>query len=415
VGTLLVIAWRNLLRGWRRSAVVGVAITIGLASCLMLVGWSHGLLRQMVENAVSTRLGHLAVHADGYTANPDPVRNLPEGARALTALLEEFPGAHASPRLIGDGLLQSARRSSRASLVGVDPAREARVSIIAESLVEGRMPEPAAADDVRRLPEIAIGAAMAERLRLGLGDKLVVHAPGEAGLGAFRISGVFRTPSSGFDRSTAFVLLADAQRLLALPDRVTEVAVWLDDPEQLGALQAEMSSRLEAASPGSALEVLTWQEREPRLAAMLDLMAQMSWIIYAAVFIAMAFGIANALLMMVYERIREFGVLRALGLQSNRLLALVLLESILMTLAGTFAGLALGVPLVLWLGHVGIDLSRFADGLTEFGIGTTVYPRLEQQDILLPIGVAFITAILAALWPAWKAVRLRPAEAIRHV
>jgi ABC-type lipoprotein release transport system permease subunit len=414
VGTLLVIAWRNLLRGWRRSAVVGVAITIGLASCLMLVGWSHGLLRQMVENAVSTRLGHLAVNAAGYTANPDPMRNLPDSGRVLTALLEEFPGAHASPRLIGDGLLQSARRSARASLVGVDPAREARVSIIAEGLVEGRMPEPAAGVDVRRLPEIAIGAAMAERLRLGLGDKLVAHAPGEAGLGAFRISGIFRTPSSEFDRSTAFLLLADAQRLLALPDRVTEVAVRLDDPDRLGALQAE-SSRLAAASPDTALEVLTWQEREPRLAAMLDLMAQMSWIIYAAVFVAMAFGIANALLMMVYERIREFGVLRALGLQSNRLLALVLLESILMTLAGTFAGLLLGVPLVLWMGHVGIDLSRFAASLTEFGIGSTVYPRLDLRDVLLPIGVAFITAILAALWPAWKAVRLRPAEAIRHV
>ena len=97
------------------------------------------------------------------------------------------------------------------------------------------------------------------------------------------------------------------------------------------------------------------------------------------------------------------------------LLALVLLESILMTLAGTLLGLAVGVPLVLWLGRVGIDLSRFAAGLTEFGIGTRIYTHIEPVDIALPIAVALVTAVLAALWPAWKAVSLRPSEAIRHV
>ena len=413
--TLLVIAWRNLLRGWRRSAVVLVAMTVGLSACLLLVGWNHGLLGQMVENAVSTRLGHLVVVAPGYRQNPDVQRNLPESGREIAAAIERFPGAHASPRLVGDGLLQSSRRSSRVQLVGVYPAQEARVSIVDDSLVEGHFPLPAPTTGARSLPEIAIGVAMAERLRVKLGDKVVVHAPGEAGLGAFRVAGIFRTSASQFDRSVAFLRLEDAQRLLAVPDRVTEVAVSLDDPEQLPALQAFTRAELARTQPESALDVLTWAEREPRLAAMLDLMANTAWIVYGAVFLAMAFGIANALLMMVYERIREFGMLRALGLQARRLLALVLLESILMTVAGTLFGLALGVPIVLWIGHVGLDLSRFAAGLTEFGISTTIYARIEPRDVALPIVVALITAVLAALWPAWKAARLRPAEAIRHI
>ena len=415
MATLLVIAWRNLLRGWRRSAIVGVAITVGLSACLLLVGWSHGLVRQMIENAVSTRLGHLVVMAEGYQKNPDVGRNLPDDGREISAILERFPGAHASPRLAGDGLLQSARRSSRVVLVGVDPMREARVSVVETALVEGHMPLPASAASARRLPGIAIGAAMAERLRVKLGDKVVVHAPGEVGLGAFRVSGIFRTSSSDFDRAVAYLRLEDAQHLLALPGRVTEVAVVLDDPDTLPALRAYANAELARVRPAGAIEVLTWQEREPRLAAMLALMANTAWIIYAAVFVAMAFGIANALLMMVYERIREFGMLRALGLQADRLLALVLLESILMTLGGTSVGLALGVPLVLWLGRVGIDLSRFAAGLTEFGIGTRIYTHIELGDIVLPVFVALVTAVLAALWPAWKAVRLRPAEAIRHI
>ena len=169
------------------------------------------------------------------------------------------------------------------------------------------------------------------------------------------------------------------------------------------------------ASPDVAIDIFTWKQREPRMAAMLGLMADTAWIVYGAVFVAMAFGIANSLLMMVYERIREFGVLRALGLKADRLLVLVVLESILMTLAGTLVGIAVGVPLLLWLGHVGIDFSIFADGLTEFGIGTTIYPRIGTRDVVTPIGIAFVTAVVAALWPAWKAVRLRPAEAIRHI
>lgn len=415
MGTLLVIAWRNLWRGWRRSAIVLLAITVGLSACLLLVGWSHGMVRQMIENAVSTRLGHLVVMAQGYQKNPDVMRNLPDDGREIAAALERFPGAHASPRLAGDGLLQSARRSSRVVILGVDPLREARVSVVASALVEGHMPQAAASESARRLPGIAIGAAMAERLRIRLGDKVVAHVPGEVGLGAFRVSGIFRTASSEFDRAVAYVRLEDAQHLLALPGRVTEVAVSLDDSDALPALRAHAVAELARSESGAAIEVLTWQEREPRLAAMLALMASMSWIIYAAVFVAMAFGIANALLMMVYERIREFGVLRALGLQARALLALVLLESILMTLAGTLLGLAVGVPLVLWLGRVGIDLSRFAAGLTEFGIGTRIYTHIEPVDIALPIAVALATAVLAALWPAWKAVSLRPSEAIRHV
>jgi putative ABC transport system permease protein len=415
MGTLVVIAWRNLLRGWRRSGVVLLAIAVGLAACLLLVGWSHGFVRQMADNAVSTRLADLAVHAQGYRKNPDPQRNLPDGGREIADALERFPGAHAAPRLIGDGLLQSSRRSSRIVLVGVDPLLEARVSIVPQALIEGRMPTRTPPGVARRLPGIAIGAAMAERLRVKVGDKVVVHTPGEDGLGAFRVSGIFRTSSSEFDRSTAFVRLEDAQRLLALPDRVTEVVVALDDRDTLPELRRRASAELALAHPELALEVLTWQEREPRMAAMLELMANTSWIIYAAVFVAMAFGIANALLMMVYERIREFGMLRALGLSARGLLALVLLESVLMTVIGTALGLAIGVPIVLWVGHVGLDMSRFAAGMTEFGIGTRVYAQLEPRDVAMPVGVALVTAVLAALWPAWKAVRLRPAEAIRHV
>src|SRR5262245_36645410 len=167
MATLLRIAWRNLLRGWRRSAVVVAAITVGLSACFLLIGWSHGWLEQVVQMAVGTRLGQVAVHAEGYQANPDPARSLADGGRALVAASESFPGAHASPRALGDGLLQSARQSARVALIGVDPEREARVSVVARSFVAGGFPA-LSAPGARSLPGIAIGAPLAEQLHAKL-------------------------------------------------------------------------------------------------------------------------------------------------------------------------------------------------------------------------------------------------------
>ncbi|HTO09526.1 MAG TPA: FtsX-like permease family protein [Myxococcota bacterium] len=415
MGTLFRIAWRNLLRGWRRSAIVISAIAVGLTACLVLVGWSHGWVRQIADTAVSTKLALLAVHAAGYQANPEVERTLADGGRQLSAVLETFPGARVSARVLGDALAQSPRQSARVALVGVDPAREARVSVVARSFASGGFPEPTPSGVARTLPGAAIGGELADTLRVKLGDKLVLHAPGENGLAAFRISGVFHSGSLAFDKSTVFLQLGDAQRLLGLGDQVHELAVALDDPRRLPELYAFAQAKLPAVRPGESVEVLTWKEREPRLAAILDLMTSTAWITYATLFAGMAFGIANALLMSVYERMREFGVLRSLGLPARDLVWMVLIESLLLTVGGAVLGVAIGAACVAWMGHHGVNLAAFAEGLTQMGAGATVYPNLERPDFASPVALAFLTAFVAAIWPAWQAARLRPAEALRHV
>jgi ABC-type lipoprotein release transport system permease subunit len=415
VGTLWQIAWRNLWRGWRRSAIVTSSITAGLCASLLLVSWSHGWLQQIADTAVATRLAPLAVHAQGYQADPDPALSLLDGGRALVTAVERFPGAHAAPRVLGDGLAQSARQSARVSLIGVDPEREARVSLVPRSLQAGHMPEAQPPGAARRLPEVTLGVRLAEKLHVKLGDKLVARTGGESGLAAFRVAGLFATGAASFDESALFVRIEDAQRLLGLGDRVSEVAVALDDRAALPRLIAFAREELPRAQPEQALEILTWQEREPRLAALIDLMANTAWVAYATVFAGMAFGIANALLMSVYERIREFGVLRSLGLSASSLVWLVLFESFMLTVSGALLGIGLALAAVAVLGRTGIDLSRYAEGLARLGAGSTVYPTLAPADLVSPLGLALLTAFLAAIWPAWKAARLRPAEALRHV
>jgi len=143
-------------------------------------------------------------------------------------------------------------------------------------------------------------------------------------------------------------------------------------------------------------------------------MRDLSWIFYGTVFVAMAFGIANTMLMAVYERLREFGVMRSLGLSRVRLMALIALESAVLTLAGTAIGLGLGFALVAWLGERGIDLSAFSDALERYGIGTRVFLRAGWDDAVTPLLLALVTGLVAAVWPGVRAIRMRPAEALRR-
>jgi ABC-type lipoprotein release transport system permease subunit len=410
---LLRIAWRNLIRSWHRSLIVVSGVTVGLSGCLVVIAWSGGLFRGMTDGAIRTWLAHVAVHARGYHASPDLARSLAGDGLDIVRALSEEEGVHVAPRLRSEGLVQSARRSVRSVITGIVPERERHVSIVAEAIVAGDY--FAARARPRALPPVVIGSEMAERLRVGIGDKVVLRVPGEAGLGAYRVRGIYRTASATFDRIAAFVRLADAQQLLETGQRVTEVAVRLDDESEISAFRTRASQRLEEAPLGVDLEVLTWEEREPRLATMIDMMADLSWILYAVVFVAAAFGIANALLMAVYERIREFGVLRSLGLKPRSVVLVVALESILLSLGGTALGLGLGVGAVLWLGEVGIDLSVFSDVLAELGVGSRLYPTITRTDLIIPIVLAAATALMAAIWPALKAARLLPAEALRHV
>ena len=412
MSALLRIAWRNLLRGWRRSAVVLASIVVGLSACFAIMAWTVGLGNNGIDLAVRTHLAHLAVHAAGYHADPSTDRGIhDDGAVVLNAVERGGLGA-AAPRLVGDGLVQTARRNLSAVIVGVDVAREARVSSVPDALIEGAYLNAASGSWASRLPPIVIGEEMARRLGAEVGDKLVLRVPGEAGAGAFRVRGIHRTGSSGIDRSFVYLTLADAQVLFSLGREVTEVVVRLADSADAPRVQRRLRDALGTTPP---LEVLRWDERQPRLAEMIELMDQYSWVFYAVVFLAMAFGIANALLMSVYERIREFGLLRSLGLRGRHILLLVLAESFLLTGLGTLIGLALAVPLVAWLGEVGIGLGWFSQALAEYGFADRIYPELRAHDFPEPIGMAAVTALLAGLWPAIRAARLRPAEALRHV
>ncbi len=455
-------AGRNLWRNPRRTLVVLAAISIGLSGVLVAMALSYGSSVQMVDAAIRTELGHVQVHAAGWSRRPGIGVRMPEAV--MDALRTAAPPElrALAPRVRGEALAGGAHGNAGVSLLAVDPLLEPRVTDMDQALVAGRW---FGAEARRAL----IGMRLAERLKLDIGDKLVVvaeDAQGEFIGEAFRVGGLYRTASLDFDERVVLLKLDDGQRMLGIRGEISELVLLAEEHDQADALHRAVMQSLPGDDGGAAgtgaddvpakpegaapvgpggdaapapsvaqadvaqiaappalsvatapvaapFEVETWHELRPFLRYMVDVYQQMSWFVYAAVFIAMAFGIANVLLMAVYERIREFGVMMALGMKPGRLVAALLAESLLLTLLGVAGGMASGLAGVYALSD-GIDLSNFSQGLMAFGIPTRIVPVLPNHDLVIPVVVAVITALGAGVWPALHAVRLNPAEALRH-
>ncbi len=400
------LAWRNVGRSGRRTAIVLVAIAVGLGGALLTMAVNYGMVYQMVETAIRTELGDLQLHGQGFRMKPGLEIRVPLAGVGDGAPLRDLPSVEAwAPRLRSEGLVFSPRASVGVRLVGIDPEREARVSVLESSIVSGRY-----LNGGRR--RVLLGHRLADRLQVGVGDKIVVSAQdvhGDMTGEAFRVAGLFRTPSRDLDDATVFLRLDEGQRMLDVPREVSELVVVARPGTDLDALRARIARRV-----GSDFEVETWRQIRPLLVSMIRSFDQMGWIVYAAVFIAMAFGIANVLLMSIFERIREIGILLAIGMPPGRMVAVILLESWLLTLGGVLLGFALGFGAVLLLGD-GIDLSAWGEGLEALGVPSRIVPVVRASDVTVPVAVATLTALVASLWPALRAVRIRPADAVRHV
>ncbi len=400
------LAFRGLFRNPRRTAVVLAAVAVGIAGCSLTVALNTGLALQMVKTAIATELGHLQIHAPGYEADPGLRLLLPDdGDREARALAAQKGISHFARRVRATGLVNSPHASVGVRVVAVQPEAEAQVSSYAGNLVAGVW---------RSLGRgrVLLGVDLARRLRVELGDKVVLSVQDLAGdlTGqAFRVGGLFRTASRPVNESTVLMRLDLAQGLFGLGDAVSEIVVLADDADRVPALRAELSREL-----GADAEVRSWAQLQPLLVYLLATMDQMAWVVYAGIFIAMAFGIANVLLMSIYERTHEIGVMMALGMKPRRVVLAVMAESLIVTGAGLAAGLAVGL-FAVWLLRDGIDLRHFAAGLERFGVGSRIVPVVRARDLVAPVVMALTAATVASAWPALRAVSLRPGEALRHV
>ncbi|MFA6439715.1 MAG: FtsX-like permease family protein, partial [Bacteriovoracaceae bacterium] len=366
----------------------------------------RGFMQQALDNQLGAHTAHLQIHRAGYMANPDIGNFIAQADRIDEVIAQEQRIVHSSRRILTQGLLSSARNSSGMMLVGIEPNREKNVTTIMSSIISGR----ALGTDPR---EILISERIAKTLDVKIGEKLVAMSStrnGRVGSELYRIVGFYRTAISEFDRYHAYVNYNSAQSLIGVGSDAAEFAMITSSTEALNQIRDSLRTLL-----GPEYEVLSYFDTVPFLAMQLEMTQRMMIVYYLIVGIAMIFGIINTMMMSVYERIREFGVLKAVGMRDQLLLQMVLTEAALIGTIGTIIGIIFGSALTLYTGSVGLDFSWFAEGLASWGSGAVIWPMLDPLGSLEGGILIIILCVIAAIHPALKAVKLQPVEAIRHL
>ena len=405
------LAWRNIWRNPRRTGIILTAIFIGVAAMIVLAALMRGMAGGMVENAIANLVGHIKVQHPAYRSDPDIAHRLDDPAAILAVMKRVLPkGVRIAVRIRVDGVVSNARETAGIEIVGIDPAAEAGVSFIGDARIDGKA---ITADDRHG---ILIGAALADRLRTGVGKKLVVSTPqadGETGSRAFRIRGIFHADMAATEKSLVFIPFAAAERLIGQTRTATEIAVTLPPAAALENL-APVTRALQKTLAPFTVTVASWKEMLPAITAYLALFDMFLLIWFVVVFIAMGFGIVNTVLMAVYERMREFGLLKAIGMRPARIIRMVLAESLFLLFIGSLAGTLCGLGLTAWFQQTGIDLGAFSKGTEMWGMSRIIRPVVDIQDIVMANAVVVGLGLLVSVYPAVKAARFTPVETMRQ-
>ncbi|MEX2457163.1 MAG: FtsX-like permease family protein [Balneolaceae bacterium] len=398
---LLTISWRNIWRNPGRSGVLFAAIVAGLWAGVLVVAWANGLVEQRMNYLIQTELSHAQIHHPEFRTERESSMYIADASPILSTLEEDSRVQAFAPRTITDGMLQSPVTTSGISIRGIDVEKEPRVTTLHENITEGDYLDT----DVRN--PVLISNRIADTHNVEIGHRIVLNfqdAENELTAASFTIVGLYQTSSSGYDERNVFVRTQDLSPLLSDQQIYHEIAVWLNDEEDVEAVVNGLNERLDQ------IEVQTWYELSPELRYLSDAGGLMMTVIMVIIMMALAFGILNTMLMAIFERMRELGMLLAIGMSKARVFLMIMLESIILTLTGAAAGLILASLTIAYLSRQGIDLTMFGDGLSELGYDSIVYPIMNLSHYGNVAIIVVIAALLASLFPAMKAIKINPVE-----
>lgn len=418
----LKMAIRNLVRNRRRSLITASAITFSYALLIMFMGIGDGAHAQMIDMGVRMGSGHVVVQAKGYQTEQTLDLRIESPGPILEAMEAAGVEGAFAPRLIANGLVRAGSKAVGVVIAGVDPEREAVVNDLAsdEKLVDGGWLRPRSALPYDNMPsDLYLGKTLAETLDVKVGDRVGVTVQprddDDPRTAAFLVRGVFATGSDEMDGFFVMVPLEDAQPLLGVGDALTQIGVILDDQSHTQAVHAQIAPAL-ADYP---VEVLPWQQALPELYEFIVLDDASLYLFIGIVFLLVALGIFNTVLTSVIERTREFGLMRSLGARGTRVLRLVLGEAAVLGVFATILGLVLGLAGNWYFTVEGLDYGALLGGesYTAAGVNfaTVMYAKLGVMPTVRSFVGVLLIIVLSAIWPAVRAARLKPLEALHHV
>jgi ABC-type lipoprotein release transport system permease subunit len=406
LGLVVRLAWRNLWRNYRRTLIMLAAIVVATWAMIFMTALMRGMVDDMVKDGISALPGHVQIHHPAYRDDPTIANVIAPPDGELLAVLGRPEVVAWATRVRVPAVISSERDTRGVTLVGIEPECEADISFVADDVVEGRFLE--SRDDRGLL----VGRKLLDKLETGLGKRVVIMSQdqdNEIADRGFRIVGVFESKLAQYEEGFVFAGEGTVQELLGAGDAVSEVAIMGTDYRDVEGLR-----RMVAAAAGPDVEVLPWQQLDTYLGSMLAVMDGFVVVWIVVIFLALSFGLVNTLVMAIFERVREIGLMLALGMTPRNILSQIVTESILLL----SIGLAIG-NLAAWATveplKAGIDVSIVAEGMELFGAASILYPALYVKDVVLANVIVLVLGFFASLSPAWRASRYDPVRAITKV
>lgn len=401
---LLKVAWRNTWRSKKRSLIIIASVTVGLFAGIFLMAFYNGMIEQRVNTAIQSEISHIQLHHPEFKKDYDIQFFLKDGQSMLQQIKNNPDVKAAAGRIVIKGMIASAAGSAGITINGIMPVDEKQVTDLPGKIKAGNY------FDSSKTNELLIGEKLLNKLKLKLRNKAILtfqDKEGNIASLAFRVAGIFKTVNTPYDESNVFVSIKDVDSLAGLNHQLNEIALLLQSNQLLDKTQTALKEKFAAA------EIKNWMEISPEIGLTVSVADQMVYIFMGIILLALAFGIVNTMMMAVLERTREIGMLLALGMNQLKVFNMILMETIFLVLAGCPGGIALALTAIAIAKRTGISFKKFAEVYASFGYSDTIYPSLTIQQFGMMLLLVVITAIFSALFPAWKALRLKPAESIR--
>jgi len=403
---ILSIASRNVIRNWRRTLVTTLAMGFAGFIMILFASLTEGLLYTSERNAVAMNLGDMQIHAEGYRDDPDLYKRIDNAADLVRKLQQA--GFHAAQRVYGFGLAAAGSTSAGVQLRGIDLTNETTVTQIHKHVMQGNW--LADTDPMG----VVIGKKLGRTLNVKPGDEVVIigqAADGSMANDLYTVRGILKSIGEEVDRAGFFMVERAFRELMVLPQGAHEITVMR--PDRSRDLESA-TAQVAALAPG--YETMHWRRLRPVIARILDLADAQTIVMVLITYVAVAMIVLNAMLMSVFERIRELGVMKAIGVTPWQLFLLVYAETMVQVTVASIIALSSGWSVARYFQNNGIDLSAIA-GSTSFGgvaIDPIWYAYVTKEAVIIPIVFLFIIAAAAVIYPAIKAAVIRPVKAIYY-
>lgn len=401
------ISWKNIWRNKSRSLIIMTAMTLGIFAGMFLTSFMKGMGKQRVESALKTEVSHIQINQPGFHDNVD-LSLFIENTKEIENTLDTMSSIEAySKHVIVQSMIKTSKSSVASMIIGVDPEREVLVTDLQDQIIEGTYLNA----DKRN--KIVISKKLAKKLDVGLKKKIIislVNLNGDIDGDAFKVVGIYETSNAMYDDMHVFVRNEDLARIAGMDsDKAHMYSINLKE----GADMAMASDSLMHKLPLN--EVEDWKKANPILSYTNDAMDQYMIVLMAIIMLALFFGIVNTMLMAILERTRELGMLMAIGMNKKRVFLMIMLETVMLSLSGAVGGIILGSVVNGYFSRYGLDLSVWGEGLESIGYDPIIYFVSDFNSIVIIVVNVMVTGIFAAIYPAIKALKLRPSEAIRAI